>query len=83
MREIDHLLSARTSICPNVPRPLASLGPLFADLLTRHPLIVPIIPFPNRLRDLDLGLGPDRFLVLRLPLLIPRQSFPAADLKEF
>jgi hypothetical protein len=80
---MNHLLSTGTPISPNIPRPLSLLSPQLADLLTRQTLIVPIIPLPNSLRNLDLSLSPDRLLVLGLPLLSPGQSFLAADLEEF
>ena len=79
-KRIENILSTRTSIRPNIPRPLPPLSPLLPNLLTSQPLIITIIPLPNSLRDLNLGLGPNS--LSRIPPLIPGESFSTADLEE-
>jgi hypothetical protein len=80
--EKNHLLSTGTSVGPNIPRPLAPLSSLLADLLARQPLIVPVVPLSNRLRNFNLGLGPDRLLVFRLLLFTPRHPSTTAKLEQ-
>lgn len=80
--ENNHLLSTGTPIGPNIPRPLAFFNSQLTDLLTRQPLIVPVIPLSHRLRNFNLSLGPDCLLVFGLPLFTPRHSSPAAKLEE-
>eukprot|EP00908_Phaeocystis_cordata_P018820 Transcript_30296.p2 GENE.Transcript_30296~~Transcript_30296.p2 ORF type:complete len:119 (+),score=8.87 Transcript_30296:3-359(+) len=74
--------STGTSVGPNIPRPLAPLSSLLADLLARQPLIVPVVPLSNRLRNFNLGLGPDRLLVFRLLLFTPRHPSSTAKLEQ-
>lgn len=78
-----HLLSPRTPICPNIPRPQPLLRPNSPNLHTRQPLILPIIPLPNRFRNLHPSLRPNRLFVHSFPLLIPGKTLAAADLEEF
>lgn len=76
-------LSPGTPVRPNIPRPFPPLLPQIPNLLTRQPLILAIIPLPNSLRNLHPRLRPNRLLILSLPLLVPGQSLPTADLEEF
>lgn len=76
-------LSPGTPIRPNIPRPFPPLLPQTPNLLTRQPLILAIIPLPNRLRDLHPRLRPNRLLILGLSLLVPGQSLSTANLEKF
>jgi hypothetical protein len=74
----SYLLAARTPVRPNIPSLLPVLLPLGLDLLTRQALIVTIIPLAHRIRDLNLGLCPNRLVCFCLSGFGPGETFTTA-----
>lgn len=84
-RNYVNVLSARTSIAPDIPLALPTFFPPLADLLARHALVVAVIPLPHALRDFHTGLAFHFALPLFLTLLsttIPRQSTLTAQIEQ-
>lgn len=81
--KIRHSLSTGTPLHPNIPSPKPPLLSQRLNLLTRQPLVLPIIPLPDRLRNLHLGLRTDRLLGLSLPRLGPGEPLFAAEFEQF
>jgi hypothetical protein len=75
-----NILSPRTPIPPNIPLLLPPLPPLLANLLTRNPLVITVLPLPYTLANLHPSATVVLLLsldILSIPILIhPRQRQP-------
>ena len=85
---IRRAFPARTSISPNIPLSLL-IYPLLCSLLPNlrggQAFIVPVIPLPDRVCDLNFGFTADGVGTrgrVRVAV-VPRESFAAADVEEF
>lgn len=78
----ENALSIRTTILPDIKFPVTViLHPLLPNLGARQAFIVTVVPFPNVLRHLDGGIGPELTLII-LALLLPGQAILATQVQE-